>query len=62
VVSEGRQDAAVVHHVSVVLDRAEHTDDEVRTLHAPYAPRYDFQGISGEAELDAIRAAFPAWR
>lgn len=35
------------------------TDDEVRTLQAPYTPRYDFQGVSDEAELDAIRRRIP---
>jgi aryl-alcohol dehydrogenase-like predicted oxidoreductase len=35
------------------------TDDEVRALEAPYTPRYDWQGISDEAELDAIRARIP---
>jgi 1-deoxyxylulose-5-phosphate synthase len=34
-------------------------DDEVRALEAPYTPRYDWQGISDEAELDAIRARIP---
>jgi aryl-alcohol dehydrogenase-like predicted oxidoreductase len=34
-------------------------DDEVRALQAPYTPRYDFQGVSDEAELDAIRARIP---
>jgi aryl-alcohol dehydrogenase-like predicted oxidoreductase len=35
------------------------TDDEVRALAAPYTPRYDWQGVSDEAELDAIRARVP---
>jgi aryl-alcohol dehydrogenase-like predicted oxidoreductase len=35
------------------------TDDEVRALIIPYTPRYDRQGISDEAELDAIRASIP---
>jgi aryl-alcohol dehydrogenase-like predicted oxidoreductase len=35
------------------------TDDEVRALIAPYTPRYDWQGVSDEAELDAIRARIP---
>jgi aryl-alcohol dehydrogenase-like predicted oxidoreductase len=35
------------------------TDEEVRTLEAPYTPRYDFQGISDEAELEAIRSRIP---
>ncbi|MGW4170250.1 aldo/keto reductase [Streptomyces chartreusis] len=35
------------------------TDDDVRALQAPYAPRHDWQGISDEAELDAIRKRIP---
>ena len=35
------------------------TDDEVRALEAPYTPRYDWQGISDEAELEAIRLRIP---
>jgi 1-deoxyxylulose-5-phosphate synthase len=35
------------------------SDDEVRMLEAPYTPRYDWQGVSDEAELDAIRARIP---
>jgi aryl-alcohol dehydrogenase-like predicted oxidoreductase len=35
------------------------SDEEVRALIAPYTPRYDWQGVSDEAELDAIRARVP---
>ena len=35
------------------------TDDELRTLQAPYTPRHDWQGISDEAELQAIRHRIP---
>jgi aryl-alcohol dehydrogenase-like predicted oxidoreductase len=35
------------------------TDDEVKSLVEPYTPRYDWQGVSDEAELDAIRARIP---
>jgi 1-deoxyxylulose-5-phosphate synthase len=35
------------------------TDDEVTSLIAPYTPRYDFQGVSDEATMDAIRARVP---
>ncbi|MBK3575376.1 aldo/keto reductase [Streptomyces sp. MBT65] len=35
------------------------TDDEVRELEAPYTPRHDWQGVSDEAELEAIRARIP---
>ena len=31
----------------------------MRALIAPYTPRYDWQGVSDEAELDAIRARIP---
>ncbi len=35
------------------------TADELDALQAPYTPRYDWQGISDEAELDAIRSRIP---
>ena len=35
------------------------TDDEARAVEAPYTPRYDWQGISDELEMDAIRARIP---
>ncbi|WP_432877304.1 aldo/keto reductase [Kribbella sp. CA-245084] len=35
------------------------TDDDVRALEAPYTPRYDWQGISDEAEMEAIRKRVP---
>ncbi|MFI6617396.1 aldo/keto reductase [Streptomyces sp. NPDC050528] len=35
------------------------TGDEVRELEAPYTPRHDWQGVSDEAELEAIRARIP---
>lgn len=35
------------------------TDEEVTSLIAPYTPRYDFQGVSDEATMDAIRARVP---
>jgi 1-deoxyxylulose-5-phosphate synthase len=35
------------------------SDDDVRALEAPYTPRYDWQGVSGEAELEAIRNRIP---
>jgi aryl-alcohol dehydrogenase-like predicted oxidoreductase len=49
-----RQIDDAVASLDVVL-----TDEEVRALQAPYTPRHDFQGISDEAELDAIRARIP---
>ncbi|SDD69409.1 aldo/keto reductase [Glycomyces harbinensis] len=35
------------------------TDEEVRELEAPYTPRHDFQGVSDEAEMEAIRRRIP---
>ena len=35
------------------------TDDDARALEAPYTPRDDWQGISDEAELEAIRKRVP---
>nr|WP_228563598.1 aldo/keto reductase [Catenulispora rubra] len=35
------------------------TDEEARALQAPYTPRYDWQGISDEAEMEAIRRRIP---
>jgi aryl-alcohol dehydrogenase-like predicted oxidoreductase len=35
------------------------TDDEVKSLVEPYTPRDDWQGVSDEKELDAIRARVP---
>ena len=36
------------------------TEEDVRLLEAPYTPRHDLQGISDEAELEAIRRRVPA--
>lgn len=35
------------------------TDDELCALTAPYTPRYDWQGVSDEATMEAIRARVP---
>ena len=35
------------------------TDDEVAALQAPYTPRHDWQGVSDEAEMEAIRRRVP---
>jgi len=35
------------------------TEDELRSLQAPYTPRYDWQGISDEKDLEAIRRRVP---
>ncbi len=36
-------------------------DDEVRALESPYTPRYDFQGVSDDAEMQAIMARLPGF-
>ncbi|MEU7784521.1 aldo/keto reductase [Amycolatopsis sp. NPDC049159] len=51
--SAGQIDDAVAS-LDVVL-----SDDDVRALEAPYTPRHDWQGVSDEAELAAIRARIP---
>ena len=35
------------------------SDQEIRALEAPYTPRHDFQGISDDAELQAIMDRLP---
>jgi aryl-alcohol dehydrogenase-like predicted oxidoreductase len=35
------------------------TQQEIRRLEVPYTPRYDFQGISNDAELQQITARIP---
>jgi 1-deoxyxylulose-5-phosphate synthase len=35
------------------------TADEIRSLETPYTPRYDFQGVSDDADLQAIMARIP---
>lgn len=35
------------------------TQDEIRALEAPYTPRYDWPGVSDEAEMDALCARVP---
>ncbi|HTK09744.1 MAG TPA: aldo/keto reductase [Ktedonobacteraceae bacterium] len=35
------------------------TEEEIQQLEAPYTPRYDFQGISDDAQLQAIMAKIP---
>ncbi|MDX6345199.1 MAG: 1-deoxyxylulose-5-phosphate synthase [Trebonia sp.] len=34
-------------------------EEEIRALEAPYTPRYDFQGISDDADLQAVMARLP---
>ena len=36
-------------------------DDEAAALEAPYTPRYDFQGVSDDAELSRIMARIPGF-
>jgi aryl-alcohol dehydrogenase-like predicted oxidoreductase len=35
------------------------SDEEIRALEAPYTPRHDFQGISDDADLNAVMARLP---
>ena len=35
------------------------SEDEIRALEAPYTPRYDFQGVSDDADIQAIMARLP---
>lgn len=35
------------------------SDDEVTALTAPYTPRWDWQGVSDEATMEAIRRRVP---
>ncbi|WP_217560142.1 aldo/keto reductase, partial [Streptomyces sp. GbtcB6] len=35
------------------------SDEEIRTLEAPYTPRHDFQGVSDDAEIRAVMARLP---
>lgn len=35
------------------------SDEDVRALEAPYTPRHDWQGVSDEAELEAVRRRVP---
>jgi aryl-alcohol dehydrogenase-like predicted oxidoreductase len=35
------------------------SDEEIRALEAPYTPRYDFQGVSDDADIQAIMARLP---
>jgi len=37
------------------------TRDEITSLESPYTPRYDFQGISDEAEMQKIRERAPGY-
>jgi aryl-alcohol dehydrogenase-like predicted oxidoreductase len=35
------------------------SNEDIEALQAPYTPRYDWQGVSDEATMDAIRARIP---
>ena len=37
------------------------TAEEIAALERPYTPRYDFQGISDEAEMQKIRDQIPGY-
>lgn len=53
--------AGTVQHIdeAVASLDVDLTADEVRALEAPYTPRHDWQGVSDEAELEAIRRRVP---
>jgi aryl-alcohol dehydrogenase-like predicted oxidoreductase len=55
----GASSAGQIDDAVASLD-IELTHDEAAALTTPYTPRYDFQGISDDAELDRIRAQIPA--
>ena len=50
--------ATRMSHIDDAVDSLELdlTDEEVAQLETPYTPRYDFQGISDDAELLRISA------
>jgi hypothetical protein len=37
------------------------TDEEARSLEAPYTPRLDHQGVSDPRELDRIKSTVPGY-
>jgi 1-deoxyxylulose-5-phosphate synthase len=55
----GASSAAQIDDGVASLD-IELTDDEAAALTAPYTPRYDFQAVSDDTELNRIRAQIPA--
>jgi aryl-alcohol dehydrogenase-like predicted oxidoreductase len=54
----GAGSTAQIDEAVASLD-VELTDDDVRALEGPYTPRYDWQGVSDEADLEAIRRRIP---
>lgn len=54
----GAGSTAQIDEAVVSLD-VELTEDQVRLLEFPHTPRYDWPGISDEAELEAIRRRVP---
>ena len=54
----GASSTAQIDDAVASLD-LELTGDELAELERPYTPRYDFQGVSDEAELARIRAQIP---
>ncbi|MFI1003281.1 aldo/keto reductase [Streptomyces galbus] len=53
--------AGSIHHIdeAVASLDVELSEDDVRALEAPYTPRHDWQGVSDEAELEAVRRRVP---
>ncbi len=56
----GANKASQIDDAVASLD-LELTADELAGLEAPYTPRYDFQGISDEAEMQRIREQIPGF-
>lgn len=54
----GANSAEQIDDAIASLD-VELSDDEVTSMIAPYTPRYDFQGVSDEATMNAIRQRVP---
>jgi 1-deoxyxylulose-5-phosphate synthase len=56
----GANSAAQIDDAVASLD-IDLNDDEIADLERPYTPRYDFQGVSDEAELEKLRARIPGY-
>jgi aryl-alcohol dehydrogenase-like predicted oxidoreductase len=55
----GASSTAQIDDAVASLD-LELTDAELASLERPYTPRYDFQGVSDDAEIARIKAQIPA--
>ena len=54
----GASSASQIDDALASLD-IELNDDEIRAVEDPYTPRHDFQGISDDADLQAVMARLP---